>query len=74
MFTIMFVMRTINLKPTKSISNIKIREFLFIHSMTCWNLGGAAAKRILEPSSGGIGIRLKTPNNTFMYTTRPPIT
>src|SRR3989338_1092440 len=44
----------------------RTRPYLSIVSLQCANRGGRKAKRILEPSSGGIGTMLNTASTKFM--------
>ena len=46
-----------------------MREFLSRKDLTIFNPWGIMENRILEPSSGGMGIRLKNAKSMFIKTT-----
>lgn len=74
-FTIVFIINWLIFEIIGEISernkNKTIIPYLSIENMKFLKLYGATAKRILEPSKGGIGNRLKTASAIFKVAKLP---
>ena len=58
----------INSQTKKIKKSTRIKPYLSKKFLSLKIFSGKVAKRSLEPSSGGMGIRLKTARSTFIYT------